>query len=232
MKIDFHVHSHFSSDALHSVEQLAAAAKAKGLDAIGISDHNTIAKKLGSSGARKARMSSPTSQLSSSGVLILYGTEVSTAQGHVQVFGTGKTYQKGIDAFELVRQVKKDGGITIVAHPFSLRPHALHSLATKVGATAIEKYNGRDFVHSWRARRMGISGTGGSDAHVMQEVGNAWTEIDCALNEDAILAAVAKGKIKAFYRPSIASIASRYAQKMRKIMFAGGKMSDFATGKL
>ncbi|MBM3229846.1 PHP domain-containing protein [Candidatus Parvarchaeota archaeon] len=216
MKIDFHVHSNHSVDALDTVESLALAARKKGLDAIAVCDHDTMARK----GGRPQLIG---------GVLVLFGTEVSTAQGHVQVFGTGKTYKKGIDAFKLVEKVKSEGGITIVAHPYSRRGHALHELAPQVGATALEKFNGRDFVHSWRARRLIAVGTGGSDAHVAAEVGNAWTEIETikpshknlASAEADILSAVAKGQITARYRPSLASIASRYAQKLGRFIRTG-----------
>lgn len=198
MKIDFHTHTAPASpDALHSLSQLARRAKAVGLDALGVCEHNKFC----------------TDSFKLDGLLIMRGMECSAKEGHMAVYGVGEKFdfEKGMPAAQVARNARKAGGVSIVTHPFSVRKRhvSMGSMCFKVGATAIERYNGSDFVHNIMAKVRVPTGTGGSDAHSWYEVGNAYTEIECRPREDEILEAVKHGAIKAVLSQNPFAIARR-----------------------
>jgi len=197
VKIDLHVHTRASGDALHSLKQMAARAKALRLDAIGVCEHN--------------RMNNEKADVP--GLLILRGIECSAKEGHMAVFGVGNNFdfEKGMPAAEIARRARKAGGISIVTHAFSIRKRksSMGSKCFGVGATAIEKFNGSDFVHNFIASRRVPIGTGGSDAHSWYEVGNAYTVLGCKPREDDVLDAIKAGKMKAVMSQDVMAIARR-----------------------
>ncbi len=203
MKIDFHVHSAHSSDGQDTVGELALAAKKRGLDAIAICDHNVL---------------TPKTKVDVKGLLVIFGEEVSCAEGHACVFGVKKTYPRGIGVRELIRKVHSEGGIVIIPHPFSKWREGMGELAFKVGADAVEKYNGADPLNNMLARDRKYNGTAGSDAHTIHELGNAYTEMDCALKEAEILDAVRKGKYRPSWKLNPFSYVRRQAGKVGKIL--------------
>ena len=107
-KIDLHVHTAASLDGLSSLEELTAAAKAAGLDAIAVTDHN---------------LCTPVPQ-QLNGVLLIPGCEVSTRQGHI----TALFLEEPLDLTALrkdglpqggdaVGEIHRRGGIAVLAHP-------------------------------------------------------------------------------------------------------------------
>ena len=72
---DLHVHTNYSRDGESSIEDIIRRAEFIGLDAIAITDHDTIA------GARAALKIS-------TNVIVIPGIEISTKQGHLIALGT------------------------------------------------------------------------------------------------------------------------------------------------
>ncbi len=202
IKADLHTHSLNSKDGTCSIEELAKAAEKRGLDAIGITDHDFLSKGRGKIGK----------------ILILYGQEVSTRQGHVLVYGVKKTFAKGIDAAKLVAEVRKLGGITIAAHPYALRKDSVHELAEAIPFDAIERFNGRNFTNNVRNMMEKRNGTGGSDAHCAAEVGNAYTILNCELSEEAIVKAIKTKEYSAAWKTRPSSIPIRYVMRMKRFL--------------
>jgi hypothetical protein len=197
VKIDLHMHTCASGDALHTLKQMALRAKALKLDGIGVCEHNKI---------NSGNVDVP-------GLLILRGMECSAKEGHISVFGVGSNFdfEKGMPAAEIAKRAKKAGGISIVTHAFSIRKRksSMGSHCFHVGATAIERFNGSDFVHNFIASRRVPIGTGGSDAHSWYEVGNAYTVLNCKPREDDVLDAIKAGKMRAVMAQNVMAIARR-----------------------
>ncbi|MDO8339178.1 MAG: PHP-associated domain-containing protein [Candidatus Burarchaeum sp.] len=191
------MHSNTSPDGIHSVRQLAEQARKIGLDGIAICDHDSF----------------PKEQFKLKGLLILRGMECSTAEGHLSVFGVPPNFDfvKGMPAAEVVARARRAGGISIVNHAFSVRKRrsSMGSAGLKLGATAIERFNGSDFVHNFMALRKIPVGTGGSDAHSFYELANAYTILDCRPREDDVLEEVRKGRMKAVLSQNPFSILKR-----------------------
>ncbi len=201
MKIDLHVHSIHSRDGLHSVHQMADYAKKKGLGGIAVCEHDRL---IGDQGVDD--------------FFVLYGEEVSTKQGHLCVFGAGREFKRGSDAFEVCELAKEEDALIIAPHPFSPRKSALRGVALKLDVDALERFNGFDVISNLVTIDREIKGTGGSDAHSMYEVGNAFTVIDCEPSEDELFSAVKKGKYHAIWSSSFLSIAKRYAGRVEKLL--------------
>jgi predicted metal-dependent phosphoesterase TrpH len=204
MKFDFHVHSNTSPDALHGVRQLAEQAKKIGLDGIAICDHNRF----------------PAEHFKLNGFLIMRGMECSAAEGHISVFGVPPNFDfvRGMLAAEVVKQARKAGGISIVNHAFSVRKRkeSMGGAGLKLGATALERFNGSDFIHNFQALRKIPVGTGGSDAHSLYELANAYTILNCKPSEDDVLEEVRKGRMRAVLAQNPFSILQRKAEKFIK----------------
>jgi hypothetical protein len=106
----FHVHS-ARSDGTGSLEEIAAAAAARGLQFVVFTDHGD--------GTRE-----PEPPTYRSGVLCLDGVEISTDGGHYAVVGLPRApFPLGGQPRDVVEDVKRLGGIGFAAHPGS--PKAL-----------------------------------------------------------------------------------------------------------
>ena len=102
-----HVHTTYS-DGGGSIDEVAAAAAAAGLDFVIVTDHNTFAGKV-----REGYIA---------GVLVLVGTEVSTTSGHLLGFGLpAPTFNFSGDASDALADINDLGGVAVVAHPTSPR---------------------------------------------------------------------------------------------------------------
>src|SRR5207245_1672329 len=101
-----HVHTAFSADATGSVDDVARAARASGLQFVVITDHNSQAA-LPAAGYRE-------------GVLVVCGLEKSTDAGHALVLGTGALpFGLDGDPVEVARDAVRFGGFVVAAHPAS-----------------------------------------------------------------------------------------------------------------
>ena len=190
---DLHIHSNASADGHCPVEKILETAKARGLDAVAITDHDTTA------GAVRA-LSLET------GVLVIPGIEVSTKDGHVLVLGTTKEYDPGKPARETIAEAKADGCVTIIPHPYHYFRHAvgLRDRKALLEADAVEAYNSRYYIGTANskaariARRYKKPITAGSDAHDCEYVGFGENLIEAEERSvEAILAALKAGKITA-----------------------------------
>ena len=94
-RFDLHVHSFFSKDATGSPESLIAAAMAKGLSGIAITDHDSC-------GAHECLKDHP----APAGFLVVPGVEVSTAEGHLLCLGLTLPYLKGTPVAEVMTNAR------------------------------------------------------------------------------------------------------------------------------
>ena len=109
---DFHVHSEQSGDADAALPAIAALARARGLDFVTITDHNTSAQ----------LPLLPALQATTSDVLLLRGAEITTYAGHANAVGTRAyiDHRIGVGGRAItgvLDDVVAQGGITIVNHP-------------------------------------------------------------------------------------------------------------------
>lgn len=193
-RVDLHVHTDASADGRSSLEDIAKAARAAGLDAVAVTDHN---------------LCTPV-PAALEGVALIPGCEVSTAAGHI----TGVFLERPLEALgrlpppeAAVRAIREAGGLAVLAHPYQ-RPGAAPE-AFAFPLDGIEAANARACFKvpeanekaAALAQKRGLPAAGGSDAHDAAEVGNAYTELEAqALTLPALREALAAGRSRAVLR--------------------------------
>ena len=167
--VDLHMHTDHSGDCATPVEALLGEAKARGLGAIAITDHNEI------SGALEAREKAD-------GIKIIVAEEVKTGdQGEVIGLFIEEKIPRGMTLQETIAEIKRQGGLVYVPHPFD-RLHAVpdypHLLDVLDDVDAIEVFNPRVAISSFNeeavrfAEKYRIVCGAGSDAHVTAGLGS------------------------------------------------------------
>ncbi|WP_435077923.1 CehA/McbA family metallohydrolase [Halococcus sp. AFM35] len=178
--IDPHVHSEGSYDGHEPVELLLEHARDIGLDGIVVTDHDTIGESL-----RAADLAADY------GLLGIPGVEVSTRAGHLLAIGVETRPERGKSLEETVECVREVGGVAVVPHPFQRSRHGVRK-RNLTDCDAIEVYNSMVFT-GYRNRRARAFATaqeypkvGASDAHVLPNVGRAYTELRIDLDAAAL----------------------------------------------
>ena len=179
--IDLHTHTFFSGDGVSSPEENIAAARAKGLHGLAVTDHNTcdaITYLL-----EKGLMREDGQPVDD--FLVVPGQEVTTDEGHLLCIGATIPDLKGTPAREVCEIIHERGGLAIPPHPYDLfragiRFPVLETLpidALEVfnAATTLRRYNRYAFDY---ARERGLPMTAASDAHHAQALGTAYTILD------------------------------------------------------
>ncbi|MBV9167588.1 MAG: glycosyltransferase [Solirubrobacterales bacterium] len=167
--VDLHMHTDHSPDCATPVEVLLAEAKARGLGAIAVTDHNEIA------GALEARAKAH-------GIKVIVAEEIKTAdQGEVIGLFIEQRIPRGLTLPETIAEIKRQGGLVYVPHPFD-RLHAVpdyeHLLPVLDQVDAIEVFNPRVAISEFNeeaarfAAKYRIPAGAGSDAHVPQGLGS------------------------------------------------------------
>ena len=189
VSIDPHVHSVASYDGHEPVELILEHAAEIGLDAVVITDHDT----MGAS-RRAAAIAGEY------GLIGIPGVEVSTAHGHLLALGVDRMPPRRAAYADTIQWIHDRGGVAIVPHPFQRSRHGVRRrdvpLSDGVDRStgdeggqgspapdAIEVFNAWLFTgyRNRRARRFATSydfpGVAASDAHHLQYVGRAFTEV-------------------------------------------------------
>lgn len=167
MFIDLHMHEkRYSLDSHLLLEEMVELAKKRGLDAICITDHDSM-------GLREyaAEYSKKT------GFPIFVGIEFYSLQGDILAFGIDTYPDERIGAQEFIDMVHAQGGVVVSAHPFRHNRRGLEeSLDVLSNVDAIEILNGSTLPDATMmavkyAKKYGFAITGGSDCHYPDKVG-------------------------------------------------------------
>jgi predicted metal-dependent phosphoesterase TrpH len=188
MKLDLHVHSKYSRDGAATVEDILERCRALDLDGCAITDHNSVE---GSSRAVELA--------DSFGLLVVRGTEISTAEGHVLAYGVSETVPRGLSIVETISRIRAAGGIAVAAHPRRFPSGMGIRRASRNAFDAIETLNGGSSEGSNRAasrlaKRESLPSVGGSDAHRVEEIGRAFTELPDVSSEEGVVKAIAENR--------------------------------------
>jgi Glycosyltransferase Family 4/PHP domain len=170
---DLHMHTDHSHDCATPVEVLLTTARAQGLGAIAVTDHNEI------SGALAARELAREMDI---GVRVIVGEEVKTAEeGEVIGLFIEELIPRGMSLQETVAEIRRQGGLVYVPHPFD-RLHSVpdyeHLLKIVADVDAIEVFNPRVAIGAFNeeaarfAAKYRIVAGAGSDSHVAQGLGS------------------------------------------------------------
>ena len=167
--VDLHMHTDHSYDCATPVEVLLTEARARGLGAIAVTEHNEISGAL--EAAAKAK-----------GIKVIVGEEVKTAsEGEVIGLFIKEKIARGMTLAQTIAEIKRQGGLVYVPHPFD-RMHSVpdyrHLLEVIDDIDLIEVFNARVAIAEFNAEavrfaaKYRIVAGAGSDAHVPQGLGS------------------------------------------------------------
>lgn len=186
MIIDPHVHAYpTSDDSKMLLNEIIDQAFKIGLDAICITDHDSL--------AIKERALEYSRQIE---FPIFVGAEVLTYEGDILVFGLDKLPNKRVHAQYLLDLVQESGGIAVSAHPFRTNNRGMGDTARRHNLHGIEVFNGStDTFNNLRAVSMaediGLPLLGASDAHTVDALGRFATWFpDGVRDEKGLISAV------------------------------------------
>lgn len=194
MILDPHIHSIHSGDATSTPAQIIKRSQEIGLDAIAIADHNTL---KGSQAALKLA-----EKLDN--FLVIPAMEVSTSKGHVVALGITEEVQKGNSPEQTIEDIRAQGGIAIIPHPFVRYREGLCDYVEDLDMDAIETLNSRYIFgySNWRAKKLaekrGIPQIGSSDAHFPGAIGSCVTELEADFTTDSVIKTILSGKTNVF----------------------------------
>lgn len=183
MKLDLHIHTGHSFDSQSDVTEIIRAAETAALDAIAITDHDTM------SACGLARNIT-------SKITIIPGMEITSEQGtHViGLFLHGEIVSQ--DVFDIIDEIHAQGGLAMMPHPFHRGTGFLsHRFHEKIydGQELEKMLAGIDLVEAFTygaepddiidtgrflAVHPEIAVTSGSDAHRIEDIGKAYIELE------------------------------------------------------
>ena len=167
MLVDMHLHAlPNSTDSFLTLEEIVSLAKLRGLDAICLTDHDSMGgREFAEEYSKKI------------GFPIFVGVEYFSLWGDITAWGIDTFPDHRIGAQEFIDQVNAAGGFCVSCHPFRNNNRGLeHHLREAKGLHGVEVLNGSTDMESNRlalryCRELGIKAIGASDAHVPEQVG-------------------------------------------------------------
>lgn len=183
----------WSGDSTTTPGELGEAIAAAAIDVVCITDHSTIAGALRLAGELPCR--------------VVIGQEQRSPQGElIGLFLTERIGPGARSAREVAEQIRAQGGIVYVPHPFDPMRHrleqgALEQLAADGLIDVIEARNAKTSLEHLNeeavaaAKRLDMAAGAGSDAHVPDAIGAAFVEMGDFVSRDEFLGALRHGEI-------------------------------------
>lgn len=213
IRIDLHTHTHYSPDSSAQLDEIIAAVRRRGLDAIAVTDHDRV------EGAFRLRDRAP--------FTVVVGEEIRTTEGEIIGLFLEKLVPPHLTPEETIARIREQGGLVYVPHPFdrvrrrsALRGPALVRLLDQIDA--VEVLNARVTLpwDNWRAERFarqhGLPRGAGSDAHLPRELGQAWVELPAFSGAKEFLSAMREGRAVGKLSSPLVHFATRWLKIRRR----------------
>jgi predicted metal-dependent phosphoesterase TrpH len=214
VRVDCHLHTALSGDAVTSIDELADRVEQERLDVVFITDHNVTAAALAAAergiGAR-----------------VIVGEEIRTREGDVIGLFLTERIPYVLPLAEVTGLIRAQGGLIYLPHPFDAGRSSLgavsEQLCTAGRADVIEVFNAKIEVPESvlntdadanrqavrLAERYDLPGAAGSDAHDPEGIGAAYLTMPDFDGPAEFLASLRRATITGEYRPH----AIRYARR-------------------
>ena len=222
IKTDLHIHTIYSGDSDITLEKLARRCVELGFGAIAVTDHGTAEGAL-----KLARKNTP--------FKVIVGEEIASNEGEIIGLFLKETIPNGLSPEETIKQIRNQGGLVCVPHPFdryrssALQADTLHRIAGDIDI--VEVFNARTIP----AQNLSLPGKfaqshkllkgAGSDSHSIGEVGRAYITIPDFQGPEDFLRAMSRAEIHG-RRPNpmiyARSLIRRSKKQMKKLFAASG----------
>ena len=199
IRVDCHLHTVASGDAVLTLEQLAERARGSGLDVVCVTDHNETSAAVTAAANRDL------------GVRIVVGEEIRTPDGDVIGLFLTERIPYVLPLAEVVGRIRAQGGLVYVPHPFDLQRSSLGAvlpgMCERGDVDVVEVFNAKIADQALNdqaaalAAAYGLPGGAGSDAHDPAGVGAAYLEMPDFDGPAGFLAALPRARITGEYRP-------------------------------
>jgi predicted metal-dependent phosphoesterase TrpH len=214
IKADLHIHTCYSVDCLTPLEKIVVRCLELGINCIAVADHNTIA------GALKLREIAP--------FKIIIAEEILTPAGEIMGLFLDEAVPKGLSPQETISQIRNQGGLVAIPHPFGRSWPWNNSILTSTEIVSqvdiIETFNSRtpfsnSIARAWQlAKEQGKVASAGSDAHTLSEIGRSYVEMPEFDGSDEFLNSLSQGKIFGQKSSYLAHFASTWAKVRKHIL--------------
>jgi predicted metal-dependent phosphoesterase TrpH len=198
VRVDCHLHTVASGDAVLTLEQLAERAVLAGLDVVCITDHNVTS----------AAVAAAERDL---GLRVIVGEEIRTPHGDIIGLFLTERVPYVLPVAEVVARIRDQGGLVYAPHPFDPVRHSLGAvlpgLCGQGAVDIVEVFNAKIAQQALndRAAELAVAydlpGGAGSDAHDAPGVGAAYLEMPDFDGPAGFLAALAHARITGEFRP-------------------------------
>ena len=193
MKADLHIHTKYSYDSMTPPKDAVESAIEKGIGCICVTDHGKI---QGAIEAMKFGFDK--------NILVIPGIEILSASGDILGINVKKIIPDGLSAEETIKEIRKQGGIAVIPHPFGRLFSGFwggEEKIKKANSDAIEIFNASIHFNSSNLKALDFSQknnfsfTAGSDAHRKEFIGRGYIEFSGRiLSERDIIDAIANKK--------------------------------------
>ncbi len=218
MKIDLHTHSTASPDGGLTAAHYEKIFEDGLLDVVAITDHNRIDFAI-----------LVHEQL---GDKIIIGEEIMTLDGEIIGLYLTHPIQPELSAEETIKQIKAQGGLVYIPHPFEtarkgLHPEWMEEIQDKIDI--IEVCNGRAFAQNRAAQAVvwsklnQVPGAASSDAHGWRGIGKTFTEVNGLPKRETVVDLLKNG-VPVTDRPSLRALLYPKYYRLRRRL--GGSMHE------
>ena len=198
IRVDCHLHTVRSGDAVTTLDQLEERVESVGLDVVCITDHHAV--DFAQEALRRDL-----------GCRVVVGEEIRTPAGELIGLFLTERIPYVLPADEVVGRIRAQGGLVYAPQPYdpvrdSLR-QGLDGLCRAGAIDVIEAFNAKleDGAHNLLASEVaahyGIPVGAGSDAHDPAGVGAAWVEMPDFDGPSAFVESLEAGRLVGEYRP-------------------------------
>jgi len=194
-----HVHSKYSYDGQHSLEEIARHAATRGYSFVGMSEHSDTLDE-----EKMARHVKDCERVTTSGCLMIPGIEF-TCENNLHLVGLGvRHYTDTKDPAKVSEFIRQQDGIAVVAHPVRYNYKIPENLADTVHGIEVWNagYDGRfvpndcsfNLLKDFRIRNKKLLAFGSQDLHRITDHTYLQLIVSCdRLRRDEILGAIREG---------------------------------------
>lgn len=189
IRVDLHLHTSASFDCDVPAEQVMHHGRRLGISPLALTDHDTLQAALEIQNRHPGR--------------VIVGQEVATRRGELIGLFLNKQIPKNLEPDDAVREIKQQGGLVYLEHPYDTRRRCLDEESVEELADQIdivEVFNGRSTEDANRKAAdlcaiLGATPGAGSDAHSVGEIGSVYIEMEPFSTAGDFLAKLGRGAI-------------------------------------
>ena len=197
VRVDCHVHTVASGDSVLRPEELVDRARSEGIDVVFVTDHHEV--------AAAQRLAS------SNGIRVVVGEEIRTPAGELLGLFLTERIPYVLPVDEVIDRIHAQGGLVCLPHPYDEVRASVGAIADRLCASgrvdAVEVFNAKAGTAQVNeraaelARRHGLPGTAGSDAHDPDGIGAAYLEMPDFATPREFLAGLRQARVVGSLRP-------------------------------